>query len=81
MELLLEESQLQGKQAKAKDEEYQALYQHKVGCILDKINTAVKTYCTHNKIEVLYKLDVLQQAVAYYNEKHDITEELITKVR
>jgi Skp family chaperone for outer membrane proteins len=79
--LLQEESQLLEKQAKAKEEEYQEAYQQKVGTILTKINTTVKDYCKKNKIEILYKLDQLQPAIAYYEENKDITETLIKIIK
>lgn len=75
--LLQEEGQLLEKQTQAKEEEYQAVYKEKVGTILEKVNQTVKTYCQKNKIEILYKIDVLQNGLAYYDEKNDITQSLI----
>lgn len=76
-ELLQEEGQLIEKQAKAKEEEYQQIYKQKVGTILERVNTVVKEYCKKNKIDILYKIDVLQLAIAYYDERKDITNSLV----
>jgi outer membrane protein len=81
LELLQEESQLLNKQAVAKEEEYKLLYQQKVGSILEKVNKSVKEYCNKNKIEILYKINVLQQALAYYDESKDVTEAIIVLVK
>lgn len=79
--LLQEENQLLEKQAKAKEEEYQQIYKDKVGTILDKVNKVVKEYCIKNKIEILYKVDVLQPAIAYYDKSKDVTEAIIVLVK
>lgn len=79
-DLLQEENQLLDKQAKAKEEEYQAAYKEKVGTILEKVNQTVKNYCKKNKIDVLYKMDQLQSAIAYYDESKEVTEIIIKLV-
>lgn len=76
-ELLQEENQLLENQAKAKEEEYQQIYKEKVGTILERVNIIVKEYCKKNKIDILYKIDVLQPAIAYYDESKDITNSLV----
>lgn len=78
--LLQEENQLLEKQAKAKEEEYQQIYKEKVGTILENVNKVVKEYCKKNKIDILYKIDVLQPAIAYYDESKEVTQELISQL-
>lgn len=78
--LLQEENQLLEKQAKAKEEEYQQIYKEKVGTILENVNKVVKEYCKKNKIDILYKIDVLQPAIAYYDESKEVTQELINQL-
>lgn len=80
-QLLKDEQQLIIKQNKAKEEEYSNFYNEKVGKIVDKINQVVNTYCVANKIEGLLKIDVLSQAVAYYDEKSDVTLQIISKLQ
>lgn len=43
------------------------------GIVFEKLNQSVKTYCQKNKIEVLYKIDQLQTAMAFVEEKLEVT--------
>lgn len=81
IELFQEENQLLEKQAQVKEEEYQAIYNEKVGLIIEKVNKIVQDYCKKNKIEVLFKIDQLQPAIAYYDESKDVTEVIIKLVK
>lgn len=79
--LLKEENELLQKQTLIKQKQYNTAYKDKVGTILEKVNKSVKEYCHKNKIEILYKIDVLQQALAYYDESKDVTEAIIVLVK
>ena len=79
--LLQEENQLLEKQTNAKEEEYQQIYNENVGSILERVNKVVKEYCKKNKIDILYKIDVLRPAIAYYDESKDVTEIVIKLVQ
>jgi Skp family chaperone for outer membrane proteins len=80
-ELLQEESQLINKQKAIKEADYQSFYQEKVGKILEKSNKIVQEYCKKNKIDALFKIDVLQSALGFYDEKKDITEILLKLIK
>jgi Skp family chaperone for outer membrane proteins len=75
--LLQEEAQLQDKQLKIFEQDYQALYQVKVGLIVQKANEQIQSYCKANKIEILYKREVINQSLVYVDDKLDITQDII----
>jgi Skp family chaperone for outer membrane proteins len=72
-DLLKEESKLLEKQIILKEKAFNEIYKEKLGSILEKVNNNVKNYCKNNKIDVLYKLDKLEFALAYFDETKDIT--------
>jgi Skp family chaperone for outer membrane proteins len=79
-ELFQEEAKLLEKQSLNKNEEYEALYKSKVAVLLDKVNKVTSEYCKQNKIDALFKLDVMNPALAFYNEKNDVTNQIITLI-
>jgi Skp family chaperone for outer membrane proteins len=79
-ELYQDEAKLIEKQAKNKNEEYDVLYKSKVAVLLDKVNKSISEYCKQNKIDMLIKLDVLNPALAFYNEKNDVTNQIIALI-
>ena len=81
LDLLQEEAQLVDKKIKNLQEDYAALYKVKVGLILEKVNTAITTYCKTHKIDILYKLESLNDAMGYMNPSLDITEQIVAKLK
>lgn len=79
--LIKEERELLTKQITLKEKAYAALYQEKVGKILENLNKTIQDYCKRNKIEILYKRDVLSNGIAYIEDKLDITEAVIALVK
>ncbi|MFZ4928310.1 OmpH family outer membrane protein [Chryseobacterium sp. Mn2064] len=80
-ELLGEEAKLFEKKIQAKQDEYSQIYQQKVGSILNKATQEISSYCKKNKIDVLFKIDTMVSAVAYYDKEKDITDLIIGSMK
>jgi Skp family chaperone for outer membrane proteins len=80
-DLIKEENELLSKQVALKEKAYNALYQDKVGSILEKLNKITQEYCKKNKIDILYKKEALNGVIAYFENKLDVTQELIALIK
>jgi len=77
LEILIQENALLQKYKEAKQSEFDTIYQEKVGVILERVNKVVSDYCKQNKIDALFKLDTINPALAFYNEKTDVSSAII----
>lgn len=75
--ILLEEYKLLEKHIELKKQEFELFYREQVESQLKLIKDQIGLYCKKNNIILLLKIDVLQNALLYYDKKYDITETII----
>ncbi len=56
-------------------------YKANVQPILDRVNKAIAIYATKNKIDVVYILEQIRPALAYFDAKKDITTIIIKALK
>ena len=81
LNLLLDEE----KSLKKKEESYNYMlnftYKNEIQPILDKVNDAISNYAKKNKLDGIYILENMSNALAYINEDRVITQDIINIVR
>lgn len=78
--LLKEESALLEKQIKAKEEEFQYLFNARVGTLVDKVNSIIASFCKRHQIILLYKLEQWQAGLVYIDADLDVTQSIIDEI-
>ena len=81
LNLLLDEE----KSLKKKEESYNYMlnftYKSEIQPILDKVNDAINSYAKKNKLDGIYILENMSNALAYINEERIVTQDIINIVR
>lgn len=63
------------------DKLLQDSYKYDVQPILDRVNSTVGAYAKENKIAVVFILEQIRNSAIYVDPKHDITNEIIKKLK
>jgi Skp family chaperone for outer membrane proteins len=81
LEILIQENSLLQKYKESKQSEFDKVYQEKVGVIVERVNKVMADYCKQNKIDALFKIDTISPALAFYNEKTDVSSVIINLLK
>lgn len=77
LSILLDEDKIIVKKAKNYDAIVQQQYQTDIQPILDKVNNAISSYAKKNKIDMVYIIEQIRPALAYIDERKNITNAII----
>jgi Skp family chaperone for outer membrane proteins len=78
---LIDEDKLIDKKANNFEMVLNSDYKANVQPILDRVNKAIAIYATKNKIDVVYILEQIRPALAYFDAKKDITTIIIKALK
>ena len=81
LELILEEDKFIEKKVKNYELLLSTEYKTLVQPILDKVNSAISTYATKNKLDAVYILEQMRPALAYMNKNKDVTQVIIQALK
>ena len=79
--MLIDEDKLIDKKANNFEMVLNSDYKANVQPILDRVNKAIAIYATKNKIDVVYILEQIRPALAYFDAKKDITTIIIKALK
>lgn len=79
--IMMEDDKIIQKKAKNYDSNLKLQYQREIQPSLDKVNAAIKSFATKNKIDVIYILEQLRPALAYIDEKKNITKKIVESLK
>lgn len=80
LSILIDEDKIIGKRAQNFDNMINSMFKSEVQPLLDKVNKAIEEYAKKNKIDYVLVIEQIRPALAYIDNRKNITKNIISKI-